>query len=213
VDDVSLDSHVGLPQPPAALTAAQRTAWVNVRNALGAAVGSIVLPETACRRGGLHFLGTAVTPFDEPTFLARWGSSAAHQTCRVQTVDALSAMGLYDETVVTIDVAPGAFPNVIDLDGADRLQVAIFSTAGFDATEIVPWSLRLASATTYGAAGQLALTGVRAQDVNKDGRRDLLVEFKVDRLELIAGDIVVDVWGRTWRNVAFTGSDLVEIVE
>jgi hypothetical protein len=154
-----------------------------------------------------------VTPFDEATFLARWGSSAGYQTCRVETVEALSAMGLHDETVVTIDVAPYAFPNAIDLDAADRLQVAIFSTAGFDATEVVPWSLRLASATTYGAAGQLALTDVRARDVNGDGRRDLLVEFRIDRLGLVPGDIVVDLWGRTWRNVAFTGSDLVEIVE
>ena len=218
VDDVSLDTHLGLPNPPAPLTLAQRTAWVNVRTALGPAVGSIVLPETACRRSGLHFLGagpvgTAVTPFDEATFLARWGSSASHQTCRVQTVEALAAMGLYDETVVTIDVDPGAFPNVIDLDAGHRLPVAILSTAGFNATEIVPWTLRLASATTYGAADHLALTKVRAVDVNGDGRRDLLVEFKIDRLDLIPGDIVVDLWGRTWRNVAFTGSDLVEIVQ
>jgi hypothetical protein len=218
VDDVSLDTHAGLPNPPAALTAAQRTAWVNVRTALGATVGSIVLPETACRRGGLHFLGagpvgSAVTPFDEATFLARWGSSAGHQTCRVQTVEALSAMGLYDETVVTIDVSPHAFPNVITLAGGGRLPVAILSTSAFDATEVVPWTLRLASATTYGTADHLALTRARAVDVNGDGRRDLFVEFKIDRLSLIPGDIVVDIWGRTWRNLAFTGSDLVEIVE
>jgi hypothetical protein len=218
VDDVGLDTHVGLPQPPAALTPAQRTAWINVRTALGATLGSIVLPETACRRTGLHFLGagpvgTAVTPFDEAAFLARWGSSASHQTCRVQTVETLAAMGLYDETVVTIDVNPQAFPNVITHADGGPLPVAILSTSGFDATEIVPGTLRLASATTYGAAGVPARASASAVDVNGDGRRDLLVEFELDRLELIPGDIVVDVWGRTRRNVAFTGSDLVEIVE
>ena len=218
VDDVSLDTHLGLPQPPAPLTPAQRTAWVNVRNALGAAVGSIVLPETACRRSGLHFLGagpvgTAVTPFDEPTFLTRWGFSAAHQTCRVQTVEALSALGLYDETVVTIDVLPETFPNVVTLGAGGRLDVAILSTAGFDATEIVPGSLRLASASSYGDADHPGDTRARAVDVNGDGRADLLVELDIDRLRLNPGDIIVDLWGMTRRGVAFTGSDLVEIVQ
>jgi hypothetical protein len=218
VDDVSLDTHVGLVPPAASLTLAQRTAWVNVRNALGATVGSIVLPETACRRSGLHFLGTgpvgtAVNPFDEPTFLTRWGSSAAHQTCRVQTVEALSALGLYDETVVTIDVLPETFPNVVTIGAGGRLDVAILSTAGFDATEIVPGSLRLASASSYGGADHAGDTRARPVDVNGDGRADLLVELDIDRLRLNPGDIIVDLWGMTRRGVAFSGSDLVEIVQ
>jgi hypothetical protein len=218
VDDVTLDTHLGLAQPPAPLTPAQRTAWVNVRTALGAAVGSIVLPETACRRSGLHFrgagpVGTAVTPFDEATFLARWGTQAAHQACRVQTVEALAALGLYDETVVTIDVLPESFPNVVNLGDGGRLAVAIMSTAGFDASTIVPGLLRLASATEFGDADHAAPRKVRRVDVNGDGRRDLLVEFQLDRLRLTPGDIVVDVWGWTWRGLQFTGSDLVEIVQ
>ncbi|HET9362495.1 MAG TPA: alpha/beta hydrolase domain-containing protein, partial [Vicinamibacterales bacterium] len=218
VDDVSLDTHVGLPNPPAPLTPAQRTAWVNVRTALGAAVGSIVLPETACRRSGLHFLGAgpigaAVTPFDEPTFLARWGTQAAHQTCRVETVEALAAIGLYDETVVTVDVLPEAFPNVVHLAEGGRLPVAILSTARFDATEIVPGSLRMASATSYGGAEHPADVQASEVDVNGDGRLDLLVQFRLERLRLTPGDIVVDLWGRSSRGDLFTGSDLVDVVE
>ena len=154
-----------------------------------------------------------MTPFDEPTFLNRWGSSAAHQTCRVQTVEALSALGLYDETVVTIDVLPQTFPNVVTLGAGGRLDVAILSTAGFDATEIVPGSLRLASASSYGDADHPGNTRARAVDVNGDGRADLLVELAIDRLRLNPGDIIVDLWGMTRRGVAFTGSDLVEVVQ
>lgn len=217
VDDVNHDTHLGLVPPAAPLTPAQRTAWVNVRTALAAQLGSIVLPETACRRAGLHFrgtgpVGTAVTLFDEPTFLARWGSHAAHQTCRVQTVDVLSAAGFYDETVVTIDVLPETFPNVVDPGAGVPLAVAIFSTAGFDATSIVPGSLRLASAGTYGAA-DVANANIETADVNGDGRDDLLVEFRVDELRLDSVTIVVDLWGQTRGGVAFTGSDLVQIVQ
>jgi hypothetical protein len=218
VDDASLDTHVGLPNPPAALTPAQRTAWNNVRASLGAVVGSIVLPETACRRGGLHFLGAgpvgaAVTPFDEPTFFARWGTPAAHQTCRVATVEDLAALGFYDESVVTIDVLPETFPNIVTLGAGGRLPVAIMSTAGFDAAEIVPGSLRMASATEYGGADHPADIRASVVDVNGDGRADLLVEFRLDRLRLTPGDIVADVWGQTRSGGLFGGSDLVEIVQ
>lgn len=155
-----------------------------------------------------------MTPFDEPTFLARWGTQAAHQTCRVQTVEALAALGLHDETVVTIDVLPESFPNVVTLGAGGRLPVAILSTAGFDATEIVPGSLRLASATTYGGADHPADVQASEVDVNGDGRMDLLVKFRVDGLRLTPVDIIVDLWGRTSRGgVQFTGSDLVSVVE
>ena len=50
-------------------------------------------------------------------------------------------------------------------------------------------------------------------DVNGDGRADLLVNSYIDRLRLNPGDIIVDLWGMTRRGVAFTGSDLVEIVQ
>lgn len=91
--------------------------------------------------------------------------------------------------------------------------MAILSTAGFDATEIVPGSLRLASASSYGDADHPGDTRARAVDVNGDGRADLLVELAIDRLRLNPGDIVEDLWGMTRRGEAFTGSDLVEIVQ
>ena len=79
--------------------------------------------------------------------------------------------------------------------------------------EPLPWTRRLASATRYGAADHQALARVRTSDINGDDRRYLVVEFRIDRLDLSPGDIVVDPWGRTWGNVAFTGADVVEIVE
>jgi hypothetical protein len=128
VDDDLLDSYI---QPPPVLTTGMtptaiglRTARTNVRAALGAAIDSIVLPETACRRGTFNFFGPGPVgvwfePFSEGMFLGRWGTQAAHQSCRVQTTDALAAAGLYDETVVTIDVWPDAFPNIVSLSAGD----------------------------------------------------------------------------------------------
>jgi hypothetical protein len=213
VDDEVLDTYT--QPPPVVPSAALRAAWTNVRTALGGTIGSIVLPENACRRGAFHFfgmgpIGTHFAPFDEATFLGVWGSPAVHQTCRVQTVDALETAGFYDATVVTIDVEPDRLPNVIDLQ-AGRLTVAVFGTAGFDATAIVPGSLRLASARAHGIAPNPGDVRARVADVNHDGRPDLLLEFRLDRLALDPTDIVVDLWGLTRGGGTFAGSDLVQI--
>ena len=130
----------------------------------------------------------------------------------MQTAETLSAAGFYDETVVTIDVKPDTFPNIVSAGQNERLQVAILSTAGFDATDIVPGSLRLASATMFGAAANPGGTNAHDADVNGDGRTDLLVEFRLDRLTLDPDDIIVDLWGRTRGGNALTGTDLVQIV-
>lgn len=214
VDDETLDTYI--QPPPVIPNAALIAAWTNVRAALGAPVGSIVLVENACRRGGFNFfgvgpVGTHFTPFDEAAFLGTWGSAAAHQTCRVQTVDALQASGFYDPSVVTIDVEPDRFPNVLDVRAA-RVTVAIFSTTGFDATAIVPGSLRLASARAHGVAPNPGDVQADVRDVNHDGRPDLVVQLRMDRLPLHPDDIVVDLWGMTRGGRPFAGSDLVQIV-
>jgi hypothetical protein len=223
VDDDALDSY--LQPPPIVTTGATaaasglRTAWTTVRAALGATVGSVVLPETACRRGRFNFqgpgpIGTWFEPFSENEFVVQWGTQSAYQSCRVQAVDALAAAGLYDETVVTIDVQPGAFPNLVNARSLQPLQVAILSTAGFDATHIMPGSLRIASATASAPVGPAnpGGTGTSVTDVNGDGRADLVVEFRLDRISLNPHDIVLDVWGSTRSGSVFTGADVVTIV-
>lgn len=216
VDDPVLDQLLG-PSFETQGNAALVERWVAVRQALAAATGSIVLPETACRRGRFVFIsqgpiGAQFLPFDEPAFLGRWGSSAAHQSCRVQSADGLAAEGLYDPTVVTIDIRPHEFPNVVDLQVPGSLPVAILSTAGFDATGVVPGSLRLAGASLGGAAEHPGDIGARTEDVNGDGRPDLVVEFPVERLGFSRHDVVADLWGQTRRGTPFGGADLVQLV-
>jgi hypothetical protein len=213
VDDPSLDAIAFPPPTPTEHNPALAQAWDRVRGALGAATGSIVLPETACRRGGSSFViqgpvGAWFTPFDEQAFADAWGSSAAHQTCRVGHIDGLASDGLYDVSVVAIDVQPEQFPNVVDLASTSRLPVAILSTPGFDATRVVPGSLKLAGASRQGATGKRPAR-VRRQDVNGDGRTDLVAEFEIAEVSIAAHDLVLDLWGRTRGGSPFTGSDTV----
>ena len=213
VDDPSLDQAA----PPTAITNTQNntafaTLWASVQQSLRAQVDSVFLPEIACRRGRYSLIvqgpmGATFVPFDQQTFTAWWGSSAAHQTCRVQVVDALVAKGLYDPTVVTIDIRPDVFPNPIDTRNQDLIPVAIFSTRGFDATHINAASLRL------GGARPARDDGGDVRDVNGDGRDDLVVHFPARDVSLVRpGDLVVDLEGRTWSGVPFSGTDVVEFV-
>lgn len=101
---------------------------------------------------------------------------------------------------------------MIDIASGEPVTVAIFSTAGFDATRIIPGSLRLAGASQRGIADNPG--GVRADvvDLNGDGRPDLKARFRVDRLQFSPIDVVADVWGETLGGLQFSGSDLVQVV-
>lgn len=217
VDDPALDAILAPPPVSTQNNVLLATRWTRVRDELGARIGSIVLPETACRRGGFTFIsqgpvGVWFRPFDEHAFTNTWGSSAAQQTCRAGVIDRLSEEGLYDQTVVAIDIQPQQFPNLIDLNSPDPLLVAILSTAGFDATRVVPGSLRLAGASVQSTARIPGRVQARGEDVNGDGRADLLVEFEVQRLQFRAHDTVAELWGWTEDGGPFTGSDIVRLV-
>jgi hypothetical protein len=193
------------------------TAWERVRNHMDSRTESIVLTETACRRGTSAFIsdgpvGAWFTPFDESRFVSEWGTSSAHQACRTGVVDHLVAERLYDPTIVSIDIHPDQFPNVLDVRAAGWLPVAILSTAGFDATRVVPASVRLAGSSQQGRAAHPGRIRAHWEDVNGDGRNDLVVEFQVHKLQFDPSDVVADLWGWTKDLRPFSGSDMVTTV-
>ena len=156
VDDPAEDA---LTAPRTVMTVAANplpvSRWLAAQDALAPTPDSVILAETACRRGGVTLVtpgpvGTWFRPYDEQTFHAKWGSTPAYQTCRVLNADALIADGLYDPRVVTVDIVPDTFPNVIDLQADPKVTVAIFSTRRFDATRIDPSSLGMGGATLPG---------------------------------------------------------------
>mgnify|MGYP003576875436 CR=1 FL=1 len=215
VDDPVLDAIVAPPPTSTLNNPALAQTWLRVRDALGATTGSLVLPETACRRGASSFIasgpvGTAFTPFDASVFTGRWGTSAAQQACRVETVAHLADGGLYDPAIAQADIRPDVFPNSIDRESTELLPVAVLSTPDFDATRIIPASVRLAGSSLQGKA-EVGPRKVWRRDVNGDGRRDLLVEFATPKLEFRDTDLVADVWGWTFDLRPFVGSDLIAL--
>jgi subtilisin family serine protease len=86
---------------------------------------------------------------------------------------------------ITIDIMPGGHPNSISLSKGGLLPVAALSSAGFDATLIDPATITLGD--EFGSDTPVALRpdGRRyavIEDVNRDGRPDLLLHFQVPAL-------------------------------
>ena len=111
---------------------------------------------------------------------------------------------------VGIDIRPGASPNNINLGSDGVVQVAVLSSATFDATTVDPLTVTLA-----GASVKLKGNGTPQtiqQDVDGDGRMDLIVQVSTSALQLSSTDTTATLTGLTFAGEAFQGTDLVRIV-
>jgi hypothetical protein len=113
-------------------------------------------------------------------------------------------------TNVQIDIKPGSFPNSINLGSNGTVSVAIFSTATFDATQIDPLTVTLASAPV-----KLKGNGTPQfsnQDVDGDGLLDLVVHVSTSTLQLSETDTEAVLEGETFSGKAIRGKDTIRVV-
>jgi hypothetical protein len=112
---------------------------------------------------------------------------------------------------VAIDIKPGNLPNTIQPKAAGTIPVAILSSNIFDApAEVDRQSL------TFGRTGteaSLAQCSVGGEDVNADGRADLVCHFTTRLTGFQPGDTSGILKGLTLEGTAFTGSDSLRIIK
>ncbi len=115
-------------------------------------------------------------------------------------------------TTLMIDIRPGDGSNQINIKSHGKLDVAIYSTAGFDVMDIDVASL------TFGRTGDedsLSRTPhgprFRYADLNGDGLLDLLATFEIELTGFDAGDTLGTLKARTRGGAALMGSDVVSI--
>ena len=117
------------------------------------------------------------------------------------------------ETVVSIDIKPGGFPNSINLSSNGGVPVAIFSTTSFDATEVDASLVTLAgSKVQVRGKGKKEMSSL--EDVNGDGLMDLVVHVETTALELtVTGqDEQVILEGVTFDGLRIMGTDTIRVV-
>ncbi|HEY6073106.1 MAG TPA: hypothetical protein VIV15_06855 [Anaerolineales bacterium] len=84
--------------------------------------------------------------------------------------------------MVMVDVKPGSEANKVNLAAHGVLPVAVLGTPEFDASLFAPEMAHLSdAATAEGCAGARAVRWSR-QDVNSDGRQDILFFFRTQEL-------------------------------
>ena len=111
---------------------------------------------------------------------------------------------------VRIDIKPGSDPNSINLKRQGTTPVAILSTADFDAVAQVD-----RSSLTFGRTGDeesLAFCTNSAEDVNGDGRLDLVCHFENGKTGFRDGDTEGILRGNTITGVPIEGRDAVRII-
>ena len=173
-----------------------------------------IVPDTTAAVGPSSPIGMRFTP-DESTFVLKVDGNAHYRIRKVTGPD----HGLYLAPCpsgfrpfgVQIDIKPFSDPNSVNLGNNGTVPVAIFSTAGFDATRVEPTSVTLAdsSVKVRGKGKPMAA----AEDVNGDGLLDLVVHVETESLALTAGDTVARLTGRTVDFVRITGTDSVRVIE
>ena len=119
-------------------------------------------------------------------------------------------------TPVRVDIKPGSYPNRINLSSQGVVPVAVLTTPDFDASQFTPEMAHLTDANstmTQDCMGALAVRWV-LDDVNRDGRPDLVFFFNTQDLDLSASSTAASLmahgtYGSTTLHIM--GTDSIKI--
>ena len=128
----------------------------------------------------------------------------------IQSIFNAGSAGKCKAITLSIDIKPNEFPNSINLGSNGVVPVAILSSATFDATTVNPTTITLAEASVRLKGNGTPMASF--QDVNGDGRLDLVVQVSTSALQLSNGDTQATLTGQTFDGKSITGIDSVRIV-
>jgi hypothetical protein len=129
---------------------------------------------------------------------ARWVLAAV--------VASWSAVAAQKALQVSIDVKPGDTPTTIETERGGMLPVAILTTAQFDASTVDPSTIRIGPTGT-----EAEIFRSMREDVNRDGRTDLLVLVRLQEMRVKCGDTAIRLTGKTTGGADIEGSEKVAV--
>lgn len=108
---------------------------------------------------------------------------------------------------VDLDIKPGSDDNPINLKSKGVIPVAILGSDDFDVSDVH------VSTVTFGPNGATpAHEGGHLEDVNDDGRTDLVLHFNTQDAGLSEGDTTAEIAGATNGGTPIKGADDIRIV-
>lgn len=111
---------------------------------------------------------------------------------------------------VNIDIKPGSSPNTINLGSNGVVPVAILSSTKFDATEVDPLTVTLASAPVRLKGKGTPMFS--EEDVDADGLMDLVVHVETEAFEINPDNTDAILEGMTLTGQRIKGTDTVRVV-
>ena len=115
---------------------------------------------------------------------------------------------------VSIDIKPGSSTNPINLSSKGVVPVAILTTDGFDASTVDPSTVCFGDDDNPGQRNCAeAHHRGHSEDVNGDGRPDLLLHYEVGGTGIDRGDTSACLTGSTFTGLAIEGCDTIETLK
>jgi hypothetical protein len=196
-------SNTGQAPSGVALSTVRLNGTVPIVPGSAAITGNIL----TVRFNGAAALQSMETPVEGTTAVATVGGSRADKSV---FVTAQNPVLFVDAIGVAIDITPGASPNSIQLRSKGVVPVAVLSTAGFDATKVDASTVTLAGASVQRKPNGAPIASF--QDVNRDGRLDLMVQINTQALQLTPADTFAVLRGQTQSGKSIIGTDSIKIV-
>jgi hypothetical protein len=145
----------------------------------------------------------SIEPTARITGQASVGSTATYEVQYASAPGSVSPVFI----PVSIDIYPGTSPNLFNVKSTGLTPVAILTTASFDASTVDPSSVRFGATGTEAAPSKYSL-----QDVNGDGKLDLVLQFPTQSTKIACGMTSGKLTGKTKSGVSIIGSDSIQTV-
>ena len=120
----------------------------------------------------------------------------------------IGAVEFQGKMLVSVDIRPKSDANRINPNSTNNINVAIFSTNGFDATTVNVNTVRFGATGTEAAPIHVAL-----RDINEDGLFDMVVRFQIQNTGIKCEDTSAILTGQTNNGVSFIGSNPIKTVQ
>jgi len=148
---------------------------------------------------------------DQPQVYTSPFSFACGALVKYMSADHAGNMELIQSVqTMPLDIKPGSGPNSINLRSEGTVPVAILSTPGFDATVVDSSTVTLAGAPVALRSNGTPMASL--EDMDGDGRLDLVLHFSTADLRLDQGSTEALLQGQTMDGISVLGVDWVRIV-
>src|SRR4029453_4177225 len=106
---------------------------------------------------------------------------------------------------VTVDIKPGESPNTINPKSNGVIAGPLLTPADFNAAPVAPLSVE------FGPEGATEAHGKgHIEDVNGDGKKDLVLHFRTQETGIACGDTSVSLTGETFEGDQIQGADVMK---